>query len=250
MAKNPPICHLISSRLLDQYPAVRFAFSTRSGGISPEPLGMNLSFRVGDESRNVDENRRRFFSHLGFAPEEAAFPVQCHSNRAVVVSSPGSYEACDALLTNTPHVPLAVSVADCLPLFLFDQRIHAIAAIHAGWRGTVACITSEAVRIMGGEWGSDPSDLVAYLGPGADVCCYEIGPDVAGLFEPDLVELREGKQFLNLKKANVRQLKLSGLKEDNIEVCQSCTICRPDLFHSFRREKERSGRMMGVIVLA
>ena len=241
---------VISSQLLARSPAVRFAFSTRTGGVSPEPLGMNLSFRVGDEKRNVEENRRLFFSHLGFAPEEVAFPMQCHSNRAVVVSGAGSYEACDALLTKTRRVPLAVSVADCLPVFLFDPNNHAIAAIHAGWRGTAASITSEAIKSMMGEWGSDPSGLVAYLGPGADVCCYEIGKEVADLFDADLVEQRGGKQFLNLKKANVRQLTISGLKEDNIEVFRSCTICQPDLFHSFRREKERSGRMMGVIVLA
>ena len=240
---------VISSQLLARYPAVRFAFSTRKGGVSPEPLGMNLSFRVGDEKGNVEEHRRRFFSHLGITPEEVAFPMQCHSNHAVVVSGAGSFEACDALLTKTRRVPLAISVADCLPVFLFDPNNYAIAAIHAGWRGTVASITSEAVRSMMREWGSDPSNLVAYLGPGADVCCYEIRMDVGDLFEADLVEQRGGKQFLNLKKANVRQLTISGLKEDNIEVSRSCTMCQADLFHSFRREKERSGRMMGVIVL-
>lgn len=240
---------VISSQLLARYPAVRFAFSTRKGGVSPEPLGMNLSFRVGDDNRNVEENRRLFFSRLGIAPEEVAFPMQCHSNHAVLVSGAGSFEACDALLTKTRRVPLAVSVADCLPVFLFDPNHDAIAAIHAGWRGTAASITSEVVRRMMREWGSDPSDLVAYLGPCADVCCYEIRTDVSDLFEADLVEQRGEKQFLNLKKANVRQLTMSGLNEDNIEVCRSCTICQPDLFHSFRREQERSGRMMGVIVL-
>lgn len=235
--------------MLDQVPAVRFAFSTRNGGVSADPFGLNLSFRVGDDPDHVAENRRRFFSTIGYSAEDGAFPLQCHSNRVQGVSKPGSYESCDALWTRTRGVPLAVSVADCLPVFLYDPESSVIAAIHAGWRGTVGSIVSETVRTIQRECGSDPPSMMAFIGPGADVCCYEVGKEVGDVFDPGCVTLREGKRFLNLKKANVNQLLLSGLKNEHIEVDRQCTICRADVFHSYRRDKERSGRMMGAIVL-
>jgi polyphenol oxidase len=239
--------HIISSSILSQFPRIRYGLSTRLGGSSPEPLGMNLSFRVGDDRSNVEENRRRFFGALGFEPEWAAIPHQCHSDRILCVTKPGEYEACDGLVTATPELPLVITVADCLPVALFDPSAGVVAHVHAGWRGSSAAIVRKAIGLMRQEFGADPALMVAYLGASAGVCCYEVGSEVAEMFAPEHSEERGGKHYRNLKKANVDQLLECGVKRGHIEVSDSCTICNAELFHSYRRDRERSGRMMGLI---
>jgi YfiH family protein len=166
---------LMTSELLSGYPSVRFAMSTRIGGISPEPFGMNLSFRVGDDRANVFENRRRFFDSLGLRETETAIPHQCHSSNVQIVSAPGDYETCDGLITGEIGLPLVVTVADCLPIVLFEPKKRVIGIVHAGWKGTTQGITAEAVALLLKEYGGTASDIVAFLGPSAGVCCYEVG---------------------------------------------------------------------------
>lgn len=223
--------------------------STRQGGVSPEPLGMNLSFRVGDDQKNVEENRRRFFEALGLDPHRLAVPRQCHSDSIQIVSGPGEYESCDGLITDTADLPLVVSVADCLPVVLFEPAKDVLAHVHAGWRGSARKIVEKTIVIMVREFGVSPVSMVAFLGPSAGVCCYKVGGEVAEAFPANALERRESEIFLNLKKANVHQLLACGLRRDNIEVSNWCTICTPDLFHSFRRDSNRSGRMMSVAMI-
>jgi YfiH family protein len=239
----------VESSLFASYRQIRFAMSTREGGVSPKPFGMNLSFHVGDTPENVRENRRRFFDSIGIRPESVAFAGQCHSNRVEVVHMGGFTPKCDGLLTDRSGIALAVSVADCLPLFLFDPVRNVIAAVHAGWRGTAAQIASVAVTKMIDHGGSTPSDVVAYMGPCADVCCYEIGEEVAEQFNERCIARHNGRTFANLKQANFIQLLTCGVASSNIEVSGDCTICAGDRYHSYRREKEKSGRMLGVITL-
>jgi copper oxidase (laccase) domain-containing protein len=103
--------------------------------------------------------------------------------------------------------------------------------------------------MMGQEFGTTGSDLVVYLGPSASVCCYEVGPEVAERFPERVIEARAGKLFLDLKQANLQQLLSSGVKREQIEISSYCTICHPTLFHSYRRDRELSGRMMAVASL-
>lgn len=241
---------IITSKILSRYPNILFGMSTRLGGVSPEPLGMNLSYRVGDDRGNVEENRRRFFSSLGFDSRHAAVPVQCHSNNVRFVDRPGEYESCDGLITDTIDIPLVVTVADCLPIVLFDPTKPVVALTHAGWRGTAQGIAAETVGLLTKEVGASVGDMVAYLGPSAAVCCYEVGPDVAEVFSLDQLEYRDDRIYLDLKRANVDQLLDCGLMRENIEVSGSCTICHPDLFHSHRRDGNRSGRMMALVSLS
>ena len=241
--------HLIVSEKLSQFNEVRFAMSTRGGGLSEPPFGMNLSFRVGDDDANVLENRRIFFSSIGLDPERAAFPLQCHSSAAKVVVQPGVYEECDALVTSVPDVLLVVTVADCLPVVLYDYRRTVIGLVHAGWKGTAERITENAIRLMMQEFQTSPPHFVVYLGPSAGVCCYEVGPEVAKQFPERVVERRSGKLYLDLKQANLQQLLSCGVKREQIEISSYCTICRPELFHSYRRDREQSGRMMAVASL-
>ncbi len=240
---------LITSEKLSKYSSVRFAMSIRMGGVSPEPLGMNLSFKVGDDPANVVENRKRFFGSLGFTESECAIPHQCHSSNVQIVSRPGVFETCDGLITEVVGLPLVVTVADCLPIVLFELVKRVIAVVHAGWRGTIQGIAAEAVGLMVKHWGGEASEMVAYLGPSAGVCCYEVGGDVAQLFSLDEIQQRNDHLYLDLKKSNADQLIGCGMKEDNIEVSPFCTICNPQFFHSYRRDKTLSGRMMAVVSL-
>ena len=241
---------IIRSAKLSEYPPVLFGLSTRMGGVSPEPFGLNLSFDVGDEWWRVVENRRRFFEGLRIGLDELAIPQQCHSKRVRKVFFPGGYENCDALVTSERGVFLAVSVADCLPMFIYDPKQNVVAALHIGWRGCVGGIVEEATEFLEREFSSRPEDFVIFLGPSARSCCYEIGEDVARKYDEQFLHPKSaGKFFLDLPETLKHRLRGKGVQEDRIEDDGRCTICSPELFHSYRRDGERSGRMMGVIGL-
>ena len=241
---------VIESRLFTVYPNLRFGVSTRRGGVSPEPFGMNLSFKVGDDPLLVRQNRDRFFGMLQVPQDRLAVPSQVHGATVRVITSPGKYDQCDGLVSSEREIFLAVSVADCLPVFLFDPVTMTVAAVHAGWRGTRLGILSNALEILFEVIGSSPENLLAYLGPSAGVCCYEVEEDVAEQFDPAVVTRRSGnKPHLDLKTANRAVLTNAGVPDPNIEVSAYCTICNPALFHSYRREGAQSGRMMGVLGL-
>jgi YfiH family protein len=237
---------LITSEKLSGIQELRFGQSTRNGGVSPEPYGMNTSFRVGDEADHVKANRKKLLSLLGIARSEMAVPVQCHSDVVQIARHPGEYPACDGLVTDQAGLALAISVADCLPIVIYDALHRAVALVHAGWRGSAKGIARHAVQVMVREFQTDVARLAVYLGPSASVCCYEVGPEVAKLFPLECVDERKGRLYLNLKEANRRQLLDLGVEAQNLEVSSYCTICEPRLFHSYRRDKERSGRMMAV----
>lgn len=229
--------------------AVLAAVSTRNGGVSPAPLGMNLSLHVGDREENVRRNREIFFGSLGVGVHELAIPGQVHGTTVIRVSTPGSYAECDALSTGASRVFLCVSVADCVPILLCDPAVPAVAAVHAGWRGTVGRILESAVRNMERELGAEPMRLRAYLGPAASWCCYEAGEEVVGRFDPRFVRREGGRAFVDLKQANAGQLLGIGVPPEQIEVSPYCTISDMTRFHSFRRDGGRSGRMIAVIGL-
>jgi YfiH family protein len=229
--------------------AVVAAFSTRNGGVSPPPLGMNFSYRVGDRPENVKRNREIFFGSLGIRTNDLAIPGQVHGTTVLRADNPGSYAECDGLITATRGVFLCVSVADCVPILLFDPGVPALAAVHAGWRGTVGRIAEVAVRAMEREFGVKPGRLLAYLGPAAGSCCYVVGEEVSSRFEPRFVRRVEEGATLDLKGANREQLLEVGVPTGQMETSPFCTISESAQFHSFRREGDRSGRMIAVIGL-
>jgi YfiH family protein len=143
----------------------------------------------------------------------------------------------DALLENTPGSVVAVKTADCIPVLLVDPRHHAVAAVHAGWRGTAAQIVPRAIELMGARFGSAPADLHAAIGPGIGECCYQVGPEVSAQFG------KEGRAHLNLPEENQKQLAGLGVAPEYVYVANLCTQCNPDEFHSFRRDKEAAGRL-------
>lgn len=155
----------------------------------------------------------------------------------------------DALITRTPGLALAVKTADCFPILLADPERRVVAAIHAGWRGTVQEIVSATVARMIAGYKTNPSALLAAIGPGIGKCHFEVGPEVARQFakwEPRLAAA-EGKELLDLASIAMRQLTDLGVAESNMAPAGLCTMDGNGLFFSFRREREAAGRMFSWI---
>ena len=147
----------------------------------------------------------------------------------------------DALLENTPGHMVAVKTADCIPILLVDEEHRAVAAVHAGWRGTVLGILQHALRGMREEFGARPARVYAAIGPGIGKCCYDVGAEVATQFG------ETGPCHIDLAEANRRQLAGAGVPEPQIYAARLCTRCGAEDFHSYRRDKEQAGRMLSFI---
>ncbi len=170
---------------------------------------------------------------------------QIHSADCVVAAGrTGILGEGDALLENTPGSVVAIKTADCIPLLLIDEANHAVAAVHAGWRGTVAQIARRAVDAMGARFGASPQNLHAAIGPAIGACCFEVGPEVAEQFG------HAGRVHIDLASVNRLQLLEAGVTEQRIYTSKLCTMCNVEEFHSFRRDRERAGRMYAFVGLA
>ena len=181
--------------------------------------------------------------------ERLAKSHQVHGTDVLVVEKPGSSEKYDAQITNKPDVFLVASIADCTPVLIYDPVHKAVAAVHAGWRGTVGGIVSKTLAKMHEAYGTLGSDCKAFIGACISYKNFEVGDDVAQHFDAALKRFDPGKQkwFVDLKAANKAQLLAAGLKPEHIEVSDYCTVENNDLFFSHRKEKGRTGRMMAVI---
>ncbi len=186
---------------------------------------------------------------------------QIHSDRVVEAGAGAPREEADAVITALPGVWLPVRTADCLPILLADPVHHAVAAIHAGWRGVVGGIAAKTVAGMSRRYGSRPGGLLAAIGPGIGVCCFEVGPEVAEQFRiahPEALreaqeiapQTREGlreKAHIDLAAAVVKQLTEAGISPERIAQARRCTRCDAALFESWRRDRESAGRMVSAI---
>ncbi|MBV9610633.1 MAG: peptidoglycan editing factor PgeF [Acidobacteria bacterium] len=256
-------------------------FSTRPGGVSNAYCGnaLNLGFTREDTRDAVEHNRTTLLRELGCERWPLVTLRQVHSdvihNVTRVSSAPLTG---DGLVTDTSGILLAVQTADCLPVLLLDVKHHAVGAFHAGWRGTLARIIEKGIGVMRRDFGTDPADIHAAIGPGIGVCCYEVGDEVrdkfAGQFpyavalfqefeNRDAVREKYPLMFMNarapghgdpghklhldLGEANLRQLLSAGVKEENIRAVAMCTACRQDLFFSYRVAKGPTGRQLGLV---
>jgi YfiH family protein len=236
-------------------------FSTRLGGVSDFPKdSLNLAGFNEDALENIYENRRRFLRL--FDREYKLLTVwQVHGDTISEVRSlefeSDSDDKADALISDIEGVLLAAKTADCVPVLIGDPRTNAFAAIHAGWRGTVLGIVKKAVAKMTVNFGTDPSDLIAAVGPAAGKCNYEIGEDVITAFSENFDDsgkyftpTREGHALVDLHAANHDQLIDAGAADENIYTAPFCTMERSDLFFSYRLEKQKfgkTGRLMSVV---
>jgi YfiH family protein len=174
---------------------------------------------------------------------------QIHSDRVVVAQAPGAAGEADAVITNQPGLLLTIRTADCIPILIADVRQRAVAAVHAGWRGTVLGILPKTVQAMKEQFDSRIEDLRMAAGPGIGACCFEVGPEVAsefsGLF-PERSDL-SARAKVDLFEANGRQLGQLGVKPCQIVLSRVCTSDDARLFHSYRRDRDKAGRMVSGI---
>ena len=237
------------------------AFSTRGGGVSAFPeASLNLAGFDQDSAENIHENRRRFISALGGGWKLAAC-WQVHGRDVLVARDAEDprfeQERCDALATNLKGLLLGVKTADCVPVLLGDAKTGACAAVHAGWRGTLAEIVKRALATLREEFGTEASDVRAALGPAALGCCYEVGADVIDPFRAKFKDADslfkptgEGRALIDLHEANRRQLIEAGVAPERVYALPLCTMCRTDLFFSYRQDRKlygRTGRLMSVV---
>jgi YfiH family protein len=166
---------------------------------------------------------------------------QIHSNVVLLADHPGVVGEGDGLITNHPGLKVSIRTADCYPILLADVRNRAIAAVHAGWRGTAAQIVIGTLQKMKSAFGTRPADVSAAIGPGIGVCCYEVGEDVSRLFG------FANRTQLDLMSENRKQLEDAGVSPQNIQALDVCTFCDAERFFSYRREKEKAGRMTSFI---
>ena len=245
------------------------AFTTRRGGL-------DLSRPVPEAPAVVHDNWKRALASMNADAFTLGVLRQIHSDhvwsasRAVDSQSlkfvpvnqtenveSANRESCgDALITCEPGILLAVLTADCVPILMADTNSHAVAAIHAGWRGTLEGIVDKTVREMNAAFGSKPENLVVAIGPSIRACCYEVGSEVAAEFtqrfpraEEFIIEKPSRPCYANLDLIAVvrRQLLSAGVSNAGIHVADFCTACRTDLFFSYRKEGQAAGRMAALI---
>ncbi len=238
-------------------------FSTRHGGVSTGYLSsLNLGVHRGDDWNNVYENYRRLGSAVGFTPEQTVFTHQTHTD---IVSRVGAADRGwglfreveperDGIYTNEPGVALVCFSADCTPILLHDPVRHAAAAVHAGWRGTAKGIAARCVEAMIRDFGTDPADLQAAIGPCIGPCCFETGPEVRdamleslGAEAAQFIRQEGEKYFPNLKALNALWLRRAGV--NTVDLSRDCTRCQPDRFWSHRLTGQARGSLAAVIML-
>ena len=242
-------------------------FSTRMGGVSEMPANaLSLAGFNEDAAENILENRRRFLK-LFPGQWELAGCWQVHGADVRVVHTAeeakpaenqlGETIFCDVIVSNAEGVLAAVKTADCVPILLGDPVSGAFAAVHAGWRGTLAGAVIVGVERLANEYDARPEDLRVAIGASAGPCCYEVGSEVIEAFtkrfadgEKLFTETRPGHAMVDLLTANRDQLQSAGVLPERIHIAPLCTMCRTDLFFSYRKEKSlhgKVGRLMAVV---
>ncbi len=261
--RPPGHAGVLPARRLEATGCVRAVFTTRHGGLSRGPYeSFNLAYTVGDVPQTVTENRLQLAAALGARLERLVEGEQVHGSGVAVVGprvAGGVVPGVDALVTGSPEIWLAIYAADCVPVLVCDPASPAVAAVHAGWRGTAAGIVPATFRRMHEVFGSRPSRCLVALGPAIGGCCYEVDAPVAQAMDktpwwPELTAVgrpgrRPGVWYLDLREAIRRQLMAAGVPPSHIDVVPGCTMCRPDLFFSYRRDRV-SGRMAACIRLS
>jgi len=243
---------------------VPHAFSTRLGGVSTDMYkSLNLGQHLGDDPTDVRENYDRILGALGTDRKRLMYQRQIHTDivRCVDESDllgdlfhPDAPEG-DALITTASGIALAVFMADCIPILLWDEQTDAIAAIHAGWRSTVLDIAGKAAIALAQTANSSPKHIRAAIGPGIGLCCFETDKEVPTAINAVLkdeakhciTEKETGKTMVDLKQTNYRLLVHAGIPAERITVSEHCTACDPTLFWSHRKLNKNRGSLAAMI---
>lgn len=269
-----PFLFLLNHWMKD-IPGLTAGFTGRHGGVSGAPWNsLNLGLHVGDSEHDVVENRRKLAEETGWTLEAWTCAEQVHGSKTVRVEAShrgrgaaslrDAMPDSDGIVTNVKGVLLASLYADCVPLYFYDTRNEAIGLAHAGWKGTAGAIAKETIAVMAKEFGTEPSDVVAAIGPSIGPCCYEVDGPVIDRMEGLLQELAldesdirrcmsaasQGKAKLDLKEINRQIMIKAGILPSRIEISKWCTGCNTDLFFSHRMEGGRTGRMASFMGMA
>ncbi len=244
--------------------AARHMFTTRIGGVSSGVYASwNLGENRGDEPENLRENYRLAGEIMGCGTDDFVVTKQVHGievrladeNDRHVIGTERSFDA-DGLVTNIKNLPLMIYIADCVPVLLCDEKAQVIAAVHCGWKSSVADILGVAVGKMQ-ALGAKPENIKAAIGASIGKCCFEcdddvpnavtkyLGGDTEGLFE----KKPDGKTHVDLRMANRRRLLQLGLKDENIDVSAECTMCMSEKYWSHRATDGVRGSMAAAIML-
>ncbi|HOX54121.1 MAG: peptidoglycan editing factor PgeF [Candidatus Omnitrophica bacterium] len=229
------------------------------GKLNRFPIVAAFSDRKLDLSFDANpQNRKKFLNRLGIDYRNLVCVKQPHKSKVVVVTGKhkgkgalgrqNAIAGFDGLITNKRNIPLAVFTADCLSIFLFCPKTKTIGLVHAGWRGTREKIVKKAISIFRQNFNSQPKDIIAAFGPAIRNCCYEVGPEFAKYFKQGLIK-RDNGLFLDLIAINKNQLVSAGIERQNIVDSKICTSCQNKNFFSYRKEKNKAGRMMSVSML-
>ena len=247
--------------ILENTGIVEHCFTTRAGGVSEEIFdSLNLSFTRGDDESAVMENYDRLAAALDTRKEQFVCTDQTHTTNVIRVGKEDCgygvtrqkpYTDVDGLVTDEPGVVLSTFFADCVPLYFVDTVNRAIGLSHSGWRGTVGRMGQRTLEKMATEFGTNPKDVVAAVGPSICQDCYEVSEDVAEEFirefsghaDEILINKGNGKYQLDLWKTNEIVLIEAGVKKENIAVTNICTCCNPDLLFSHRASKGKRGNL-------
>jgi YfiH family protein len=240
---------ILRSGLFRQFQQIIFGFSTKIGLKRSHPYYFNMSLSVNDSKDKVLQNRKFFFKRLGLDEQTVTTQNQAHGDNVKFVDEGINCGECDAMITDKPHLGLAVSTADCPAIFLFEIERKIIAAVHSGWRGTEKKILLKVLTLLTEDYKSNPKKIVAYISPSISQKNYGVGEEVAALFEEKYSIKKKSKYLLDLKRMNRDILLNFGLSKHNIQVSSLCSFEMQDFLHSYRRDGELSGRAFGVIAM-
>lgn len=240
---------IIKSLLLSRFSEILFGFSTKVHSGCETPFNFNLSRSVGDNSNVVNQNRKKFLNELGFEATDVVFQKQVHGDEISIIENSDYCVESDAMITQNPGIALAISTADCTPIFMFDKKRKIIAGIHSGWRSTTKKITSKTIQLLINDFNVDPNDLYVYIGPSISQANYEVGYEVAAQFDSKYVMNVNHKLLLDVAGCNYDMLIQNEIPVENIQRSKLCTYQQKNLLHSYRRDGLKSGRALGVIYL-
>lgn len=252
----------LSYPMFEETGIVKHGFSTRFGGVSKGCYAaMNISTTRGDDPEAVAENCRRMANALGVEVEDFTYTQQTHTTNVVVVKAEDKgkrFAETDGMITNVPGICLVTFYADCVPLYFVDPVKKVIGLSHSGWRGTVGKMGKVTVEKMTTEYGCDPKDILAAIGPSICQDCYEVSEDVIDCFKEKFDEhlwdnlfyqKENGKYQLNLWEANHQIFLESGISEEHIAVTNVCTHCNPDVLFSHRTTGNARGNVSAFLAL-
>lgn len=252
----------LSYPMLEETGIVHHGFSTKLGGVSKGCWAtMNISTTRGDDPEDVEENQRRIARAIGVKPEDMTFTNQTHTTNVAVVRAEDKgrrFMKTDGMITNVPGICLVTFYADCVPLLFLDPVKKVVASSHSGWRGTVNRMGQVTVEKMQKEFGCDPKNILACVGPSICQECYEVSEDVIDMFRANFRESEydrlfyakeNGKFQLDLWKANELVLTDAGIRPEHMAVTNVCTCCNPELLFSHRASKGKRGNLAAFIAL-